>query len=346
MNVPKSSPCLYQGRICRWHGESPLCDRDAHTIGFMTPQHELMASTRYDSISSLCSDAAEGNNPGADCCAQYGQGCLFGYKRLWCHVEPVVKTDKKEPVPMALGGGELCEWEGRQCQWYGTSPLCLATEYEIGNVDDKAREYVVSTREKSLGALCAGVKQMTARHCCKSYGSACVDGYKRLWCFPKAGTSTSGRESHSTRVKHQVFLLTEAKLEPLLSSSKQRKSSPLSSSKPPKSPLPLLPPPDWASHYPCRFRGRTCEWHGSSPFCGRTSTPVGQTHSSSQTLLLTTEHRSITDLCENVHGADYPGESCCRTYYATCWTGYKRLWCSEERPEAYWETDLWRHGKA
>ncbi|PHH82666.1 hypothetical protein CDD82_5206 [Ophiocordyceps australis] len=314
--VPKSAPCLYHGRICRWHGESPICGRDSHRLGFSTSQQELMASTRYASISALCSDDADGLNPGPDCCAQYGKGCVAGYKRLWCHVEPVVKTQSQTVRHTARGSGQLCEWEGRKCQWYGAAPFCMATEHEIGSVDDKGREFLVSTRYMSVATLCSDATRPTDGHCCSRYGKGCLGGYKRLWCFPKPTTRLKSSHHGQASLAEQHH----------------------------PSPVPL-PPPDWASRRPCRFRGRTCQWHGSSPFCGTTSSPLGQTDALNQTLLFTTRETPIAHLCANLDAADYPGESCCREYHATCWTGYKRLWCSEERPEAYWETDAWRYGK-
>lgn len=70
------------GTDCHWEGTAPSCGTVDHAIGYYDPAGRTLVDwTRESSLEAFC--AQEKNGKG-NCCADYGHGCMSGYKRLWC----------------------------------------------------------------------------------------------------------------------------------------------------------------------------------------------------------------------------------------------------------------------
>ncbi|PKY07547.1 hypothetical protein P168DRAFT_288011 [Aspergillus campestris IBT 28561] len=65
-------------------------------------------------------------------------------------------------------------------------------------------------------------------------------------------------------------------------------------------------------------------WEGTSPNCGKDSTPIGTTrgHDPQYKLVASTQHQSV-----GTHGGL---DECKSTYGETCWSGWKTLWCQSD----------------
>jgi len=77
-----------------------------------------------------------------------------------------------------------------------------------------------------------------------------------------------------------------------------------------------------------------CSWDGTSPSCGSTSFNVGDTGTLGDVLWQSTKDNDWATFCDPQ--ADRPhnfgnsvSSSCCDEYGASCWSGYKRLWCKK-----------------
>jgi hypothetical protein len=75
-----------------------------------------------------------------------------------------------------------------------------------------------------------------------------------------------------------------------------------------------------------------CEWFGTSPGCGTTGSNIGDTDDQGRVLWQWTKYNDWATFCDIQ--ADRPhnygnsvSASCCNAYGASCWSGYKRLWC-------------------
>ncbi|RAH42549.1 uncharacterized protein BO95DRAFT_445948 [Aspergillus brunneoviolaceus CBS 621.78] len=75
------SKCQMAGfNECKWWGSSPFCGSSRSAPGDTDSDGWLfVASTRTKNWDVLCREISE------SCCRDYGDGCLSGYKRLWCH---------------------------------------------------------------------------------------------------------------------------------------------------------------------------------------------------------------------------------------------------------------------
>ncbi|CAO3648626.1 unnamed protein product [Cunninghamella echinulata] len=71
----------------------------------------------------------------------------------------------------------------------------------------------------------------------------------------------------------------------------------------------------------CNAIGLVCSWDGSSPKCGETSANIGDCYNGSRLIAWTKEDDIIT-LNERIGN--------CKSVYGNgCWSGYKRLWCTD-----------------
>ncbi|KAI9155700.1 hypothetical protein HJFPF1_08289 [Paramyrothecium foliicola] len=87
-------------------------------------------------------------------------------------------------VPEAIA---YCVRDGRNCEWFGSSPFCGSTSSPIGGTDSDGRTLVTWTKEKDIGSLCgSGPSENPGPDCCGDYGKGCLSGYKRLWCYQLA----------------------------------------------------------------------------------------------------------------------------------------------------------------
>ncbi|KAH6682348.1 hypothetical protein F5X68DRAFT_211550 [Plectosphaerella plurivora] len=69
--------------------------------------------------------------------------------------------------------------------------------------------------------------------------------------------------------------------------------------------------------------GRRCQWFGSSPFCGSTSSNINDVDSDGRILTWTTQRQANGFLYQ--YG--FITEDCFNDYGYPCIAGYKRLWC-------------------
>ncbi|RAK81423.1 uncharacterized protein BO72DRAFT_524376 [Aspergillus fijiensis CBS 313.89] len=83
------SKCQMAGfNECKWWGSSPFCGSSKSAPGDTDSDGWLfVASTRTKNWDVLCREISE------SCCRDYGDGCLSGYKRLWCHDSESVMDD-------------------------------------------------------------------------------------------------------------------------------------------------------------------------------------------------------------------------------------------------------------
>ncbi|PFH63159.1 hypothetical protein XA68_17268 [Ophiocordyceps unilateralis] len=83
----------------------------------------------------------------------------------------------------------------------------------------------------------------------------------------------------------------------------------------------------------CTYKGRTCQWYGTSPSCGGNEFYEGMWNSYNgrrRQLIVTTREDSKWQICNrrDTWLTPNPGE-CCQKYGYGCLSGYKRLWCDE-----------------
>ena len=73
------------GRDCKWFGTAPFCGSTSHAIGDKDGEWELIDTTENQTRKAACYafgfPSEDTPNP---CLDDYGEGCIIGYKRLWC----------------------------------------------------------------------------------------------------------------------------------------------------------------------------------------------------------------------------------------------------------------------
>jgi hypothetical protein len=79
----------------------------------------------------------------------------------------------------SLDASEPCSQDDRRCFWYGVSPNCGRTWYNIGDIHGD-KELIITSQNKSARELYDDGK--ITEDCYGKYGVGCVAGYKRLWC--------------------------------------------------------------------------------------------------------------------------------------------------------------------
>lgn len=87
----------------------------------------------------------------------------------------------------------------------------------------------------------------------------------------------------------------------------------------------------------CRRNGKHCQWFGSSPACGSSSSKFGDIDREGRKYIASTKEFNYGQICnespdqrpDGEFDGEYPGQACCDDYGAGCVSGYKRLWCYE-----------------
>ncbi|KAI9300526.1 hypothetical protein BJ944DRAFT_253035 [Cunninghamella echinulata] len=70
-----------------------------------------------------------------------------------------------------------------------------------------------------------------------------------------------------------------------------------------------------------------CEWWGTAPSCGTSSSSIGDMDSEGRKFVASTKCQSAREVCWKMsHGGSEYGP-CMEDYGRGCWSGYKRLWC-------------------
>lgn len=73
------------GRSCTWFGTSPLCGETEHAIDDVVDGWLLLDTTENYSRAAACySQGYPSEREPNPCLDDYGEGCVTGYKRLWC----------------------------------------------------------------------------------------------------------------------------------------------------------------------------------------------------------------------------------------------------------------------
>lgn len=73
------------GRDCAWFGTAPICGSTSHSVGDVDEEWKLIDTTEEKTRAAACYKMGFPSeiepNP---CLDDYGEGCITGYKRLWC----------------------------------------------------------------------------------------------------------------------------------------------------------------------------------------------------------------------------------------------------------------------
>lgn len=85
-----------------------------------------------------------------------------------------------------------CQFQGRDCEWYGDNHECGTTPYSIGDFDENLLQLVTWSKDDDPRVFCS--TSSNARYpgsdCCYPFRRGaffCKKGtYKRLWCKPEA----------------------------------------------------------------------------------------------------------------------------------------------------------------
>ncbi|RDA91424.1 hypothetical protein CP533_6265 [Ophiocordyceps camponoti-saundersi (nom. inval.)] len=177
--------CIFRNHRCKWRGRllGSFCTRSLAIRIDRDPYPQRVATTQYLKKSDICREKSDGVNPGPDCCRAYGKNCMVGYQELWCEKFPV----RARTVWGVPHNRDTCAYQDRVCQWYGSSLSCGGSEFsqmEWNRYHDYQRQLVLSTEYASISTICKrkGLAN-PGKECCKMYGTGCLLGYKRLWCY-------------------------------------------------------------------------------------------------------------------------------------------------------------------
>ncbi|KAL2075007.1 hypothetical protein VTL71DRAFT_8787 [Oculimacula yallundae] len=83
--------CEQGGMYCQWYGEAPSCGSSNFSWGDYDGDEKLVATTKWHNIHQLLHT----KDINKACYDEYGGGCVWGYKRLWCKKTPYSLADEE-----------------------------------------------------------------------------------------------------------------------------------------------------------------------------------------------------------------------------------------------------------